>query len=275
MPLHSPGFAVVNTTTRYGHSQTYSAAVHMAVVCGLLFLVTSSQTPTLILKHPWVDTFPERGIRYAAPPELREGEASLGRRGSGGAEEPLPARVGELAPASRMPLAPPRLPHTEQIDLAAPPAVFDPNAPANVPLVTNLGLPWMKVDTDSAGPGKGNTIGNHGRNGMGDDDGEEAGVGNESGNYGNVTSHAMCLYCPEPPYSDEARKAKLQGLVTLRVLIGSDGRAKRIQVVKGLGMGLDESAARAVRAWRFVPARDAQKQPLATWVTIETRFQLF
>jgi periplasmic protein TonB len=275
MSFHPPEFALVPNTTRYGPSQTYSAAAHIAVVCGLLFLLTSSSV-RIPPKGPHViGGLPPSILHFLPPAEFRASEGSLGMKSGGGAEEPLPARAGQLAPRSSIPLVRPRLPHNEPIDLPAPPAVFDANAPANVPLVTNLGLPWMKVDTNSAGPGKGDTIGNHGRDGMGDDNGPEAGAGDNPGNYANVASYAMCLYCPEPPYTDEARKAKLQGLVTLRVLIGSDGRARRIQVVKGLGMGLDESAVQAIRAWRFVPARDAQKQPLATWATIETRFQLF
>jgi len=275
MPLHPPEFALVNNATRYGPAQSYSVAVHVGIACALLLLFAhTSQTPPFLKLGPMGD--PGHFILpYAPPPELREGQASLGRHGGGGEEEPLPARVGHLVPPSRMPLVPPRLPHTQQIDLPAPPAVFDPNAPANAPLVTNLGLPWMQKDTNSAGPGKGHTIGNHGQNGMGDDDGEEAGWGDTPGNYTDVVSHALCLYCPEPPYSDEARKAKLQGVVTLRVLIGNDGRARRVQVVKGLGMGLDESAVEAVQRWHFAPARDARRQPLATWVTIETHFQLF
>jgi protein TonB len=110
---------------------------------------------------------------------------------------------------------------------------------------------------------------------MGDDDSTGAGIGDTPGNYANVVSQAACLHCPEPPYTDEARKAKLQGNVTLRVLIGADGRAARIQLVKGLGLGLDEQALQAVRTWRFAPARDARSQPVPMWVTIETRFQLF
>jgi protein TonB len=153
--------------------------------------------------------------------------------------------------------------------------VFDPNVPAAVPTITNLGLPWMDKDTDSAGRDKGHAIGNHRSNGMGDDDGDEAGDGGPTGNYANVVSQPACLHCPEPPYTDEARKAKLQGNVTLRVLIGADGRAARIQLVKGLGLGLDEQALEAVRSWHFVPARDARRQPVPTWVIIETRFQLF
>jgi protein TonB len=84
-----------------------------------------------------------------------------------------------------------------------------------------------------------------------------------------------CLCCPEPGYTEEARKAKLQGKVLLQVLVGADGTAKRVKIVQGLGMGLDERAEEAVRAWRFSPGRDGAKRAVAAWVTIETRFQLF
>jgi TonB family protein len=271
MPFHPPELVY---HTRYGHSQLYSAAVHLAIVCGLSFLLTASRTGKVTHDSPFIAALPPSLLHYT-PPSAPKTEGTLGLPGGGGNQEALPARAGELAPFSRMPLAPPRLPHNEPIDLPAPPAVFDPNAPSDPRLVTNLGLPWMKLDTNSAGPGEGDTIGNGGRDGMGDDGEGGSGVGDTPGNYANVVSQAMCLYCPEPPYSDEARRAKRQGLVTLRVLIGSDGRTKRVRVVKSLGMGLDESAVQAIRAWRFVPARDAQKQPLAAWVTIETRFQLF
>jgi len=174
-----------------------------------------------------------------------------------------------------MPLVPPRLPHSERIDLPVPPAVFDANAPSSVQVVTGLGLPWANKDTNSAGADGGHGIGDRQGDNMGDDDGDKAGAGGPGRNFANVVSQAACLHCPEPPYTDEARKAKLQGNVTLRVLIGADGRATRIQLVKGLGLGLDEQALQAVRSWRFVPARDARRQPVPTWVTIETRFQLF
>jgi len=274
-PLHTDfRFALINTSTRYGSAQPLSMAVHLVIFASLLFLFASNHARTSSSPNS-IQSLGHSLLSYSPPPELREGVASLGLRGGGGANEPLPAKSGELAPLSRMPLAPPRLTHNEPVDLPAPPAVFDPNAPSDVRLVTNLGLPRAKRDTHSAGPGDGDTIGNGGRDGMGDDGEGGSGVGDQSGNYANVVSPAACVYCPEPPYSDEARKAKLQGLMTLRVLIGSDGRAKRIQIVKGLGMGLDESALAAIRNWRFAPARDARRQPIASWATIETRFLLF
>src|SRR5439155_7613078 len=62
---------------------------------------------------------------------------------------------------------------------------------------------------------------------------------------------SQCLRCPDPLYSDEARQAKMQGQVTMRVLVGLDGRARDIQVTRGIGLGLDENAVRAVRGWQF------------------------
>jgi protein TonB len=267
-------FSLVEVSVRGSSSQTISVLTHFLVFGAALILV-SARPPS----GPFPKPDPIRGIEGPilrnVPPEWRAGISSLGLHGRGGSDEPLPARKGLLAPASVVPLAPPRLVREEHLELPAPPAVFDANAPLSVPTIANLGLPWMNRDTNSAGPGKGHGIGNRGGDGMGDDFGDGAGEGEDAGNYANVSSHAACLYCPEPPYSDEARKAKLQGMVTLRVLIGSDGRAKRVQIVKGLGMGLDENALEAIRNWRFAPARDARRQPVASWATIETRFQLF
>jgi protein TonB len=267
-------FSSVETSTRYGSAQGISAFAHVAIFGGLFFLLASTTgkvhglRPTLL---PGLD----RPLQFFRPPAPKPGTPSLGLRGGSSGNESEAARKGNLAPLSSMPLAPPRMPHTDHAELPVAPAVFDPNASAAVPITTDLGLPWMNKDTNSSGTDKGHGIGNHRGNGMGDDDGDGAGAGDTSGNYANVVSQAACLHCPEPPYTDEARKAKLQGNVTLRVLIGTDGRAARIQLVKGLGLGLDEQALQAVRSLRFVPARDARRQPLPTWVTIETRFQLF
>ncbi len=66
-----------------------------------------------------------------------------------------------------------------------------------------------------------------------------------------------------------------QGKITVRVLVGIDGRAQKIRIVKGLGLGLDQQTVETIRGWHFIPARDAHRQPVAVWVTIETAFRLF
>ena len=76
-------------------------------------------------------------------------------------------------------------------------------------------------------------------------------------------------------YSDEARHVKIQGTVTLRVLVGMDGRASDIHIVRGVGYGLEERAVETVRSWKFTPARDARGRAAAAWVTIEAVFRLF
>jgi protein TonB len=267
-------FSIVETSTRYGSAQSISAFTHVAILTGL-FLLFASTHPTVTGLQPTPFPGLEHKLHFFRPAEQTTGKPSLGPLGRGSNNDSELAKVGNLAPASSRPIVPPRLTHSDNVELPAPPAVFDPNAPSVVPTITNLGLPWMDKDNDSAGKEGGDGIGNRRGNTMGDDDGSGAGAGGPNGTYANVVSQPACLHCPEPPYTDEARKAKLQGSVTLRVLIGTDGRAARIQLVKGLGLGLDEQALLAVRNWRFVPARDARRQPVPTWVTIETRFQLF
>jgi TonB family protein len=58
-------------------------------------------------------------------------------------------------------------------------------------------------------------------------------------------------------------------------LVNGDGRAAQIRIVQGIGFGLDERAAEAVRGWKFIPARDASRRSVPTWVTIEAVFRLF
>ena len=67
----------------------------------------------------------------------------------------------------------------------------------------------------------------------------------------------------------------MQGTVTLRVLVGADGKASEIRVIRGVGFGLDERAVQTVRGWKFNPAHDANHHALAAWITIEAVFRLF
>ncbi|MGB9466467.1 MAG: energy transducer TonB, partial [Candidatus Acidiferrum sp.] len=82
-------------------------------------------------------------------------------------------------------------------------------------------------------------------------------------------------YCPPPLYSDDARKAKYQGTVTLMVTVTPDGRATNISVVKGPGMGLEEKAIESVRTWKFRPATGPSGKVVAVIVPIEVTFRLY
>ena len=78
---------------------------------------------------------------------------------------------------------------------------------------------------------------------------------------------------PEPEYSEEARAAKWQGAVLLQVLVDENGVPQDIQVVRPLGLGLDQKAIEAVQQWRFKPGLKDGK-PVAVSANIEVNFRL-
>jgi protein TonB len=156
-----------------------------------------------------------------------------------------------------------------------PPTILDPDAAAILAQTEKLGLPWMPKDTNSPGSGDKDGIGTGNKGTLGDGDNGPAGIGGSDRPYGPGFIAPGCAYCPYPTYTDEARHGKVQGSVTLAVLVGADGRAQEVRIVKGIGFGLDERAVETVRGWRFIPARDGAKHALAAWVTVEAVFRLF
>lgn len=86
----------------------------------------------------------------------------------------------------------------------------------------------------------------------------------------------MCSYCPVPQYSPGALHDKIQGYLTLDVVIGTDGRAHNIVVKKSLGHGLDEQAIRALHdVWLFKPATGPDGKPATVHMMIEIDFHLY
>ena len=73
----------------------------------------------------------------------------------------------------------------------------------------------------------------------------------------------------EPVYTEEARIARQEGSVLLRVEIDAEGRPRNFEVVRMLGLGLDERAIEAARNWKFRPAkRRGEKIPFRTLLEI-------
>ena len=90
----------------------------------------------------------------------------------------------------------------------------------------------------------------------------------------NGVTTPTCAYCPNPEYSQEARKAKLEGNVTVQAVVTADGRAENISVLQGLGSGLDQKAIDTVKSWRFNPAHNSHGDPVATKVPMHVTFKL-
>jgi TonB family protein len=76
-----------------------------------------------------------------------------------------------------------------------------------------------------------------------------------------------------PAYTDEAKAAKISGSVLLSIVVGTDGLAHDINVVRGIDSGLDLNAVDAVQKWHFQPGTK-DGVPVAVQAQIEVNFKL-
>jgi len=113
----------------------------------------------------------------------------------------------------------------------------------------------------SQGPGAGTGAGAGQGIGAGDGSGAGLGEGTGGGTGGGPYRPGSGI---EPPrllrevkaeYTDEGRRRGITGEVLLEIIVQSDGSVGQVTVLRGLGAGLDQRAAGAVRQWRFSPAR--------------------
>ena len=85
---------------------------------------------------------------------------------------------------------------------------------------------------------------------------------------------AAQLRNPGPAYPFLSRRAREEGVVLLKVLVGTDGRAARLEIEDSSGFErLDDAALKTVGKWRFVPASQAG-QPREAWVLVPITFSL-
>ena len=88
-------------------------------------------------------------------------------------------------------------------------------------------------------------------------------------------SYPGCIHCPNPQYPTTASGYGTQGTVILEVVIGADGRAGSILVLKELPHGLTEKAIAAVQSWQFKPATGPDGKPAAVVMPIEMTFRVY
>ncbi|MDQ5844316.1 MAG: energy transducer TonB [Acidobacteriota bacterium] len=88
-----------------------------------------------------------------------------------------------------------------------------------------------------------------------------------------VDIRVIIISKPQPSYTKEARRNRIQGFVSLKVLLSANGQVSRIRIVKGLPAGLTESAIRAACKIKFKPAmKDGEN--VSQWVIAEYIFRL-
>ncbi len=203
-----------------------------------------------------------------------------GGGGGGGDRSKLDASKGALPKLSHEQITPPTavVRNVEPKLEVAPSIIVPPNL--NAPQLPNIGDPTARGAIASNGTGSQSGIGAGSGGGLGIGTGRGLGPGSVAGygggafRVGGGVSAPRAIYSPDPDYSEEARKAKVQGVVTLWMIVGPDGNPRDIRVQRSLGMGLDEKAIAAVRTWRFEPARkDGQAVPVQ--INVEVMFRLY
>jgi protein TonB len=254
-----------------------SVLVHVVVILALIlpYYISQMLNPVKQAKVEVVDISP-----YL--PQLPPSANKAGGGGGGGARTPTPPSKGkapqftvnQMAPPEVMPKIKPLLPVTPS--LLGPPQLKLPQMASN-----HFGDPLEGIPgPPSAGPGFGGGIGTGQGTGIGSGTGAGLGPGQGAGTGGGVysvggnVSAPIPIYKPEPPYSEQARKAKYQGTCVLWIVVDAQGNVTSAQVVKPLGMGLDENALKTVKTWKFKPAQ-RNGAPVPVRVMVEVQFRLF
>jgi len=99
-------------------------------------------------------------------------------------------------------------------------------------------------------------------------------AGVEPSKVGGPVTAPVPIKKPEPPYSEKARLARLQGTTVLWLVVDAQGDVGQETVVKPLGLGLDERALRTVRTWKFKPST-RNGTPVPVRVMVEISFKMF
>jgi TonB family protein len=128
-------------------------------------------------------------------------------------------------------------------------------------------------------PGGGEGSGIHPGSGQGPGSGPGFGPGNgglgDGYTVGNGVSAPRLIREVKPGYTSDAMRARIQGLVRLQAIVLPDGSIGNARVVRSLDdrFGLDEEAVKAVKQWRFEPAR-REGRAVPVIVEIELSFAL-
>lgn len=109
--------------------------------------------------------------------------------------------------------------------------------------------------------------------GPGFDEGIGGGAGGGPYRPGSGIEPPRLLHEVKARYTETARRRGLTGSVVLEIVVRDDGTVGDVAVVRGLGDGLDEQAASAVRSWRFAPATRLGR-PVDVIVEVEVDFSL-
>jgi periplasmic protein TonB len=206
------------------------------------------------------------------PPPMKLEKTTMG--GGGGQRGPTPVARGHLPKFAEIQITPPKAPPLEQSKIPMPDPTIEVQknlkmADNNMP---NIGMPSSNVVGSSLGNGTNGTgVGSGGGPGLGPGSG-----GNCCGGLrqiGGGVSQPIPISTPEPEFSEEARKKKQPGIVTVELIVDTHGRPQNVRLVRGVGMGLDEKAIEAVRLYTFHPTME-NGRPVPVKMDVQVNFEI-
>jgi periplasmic protein TonB len=254
--------------TRKMEAGMLSILAHAAVLAFVYLMVHEAEKPTppneniVFVNNPIVSPFEGDG---------RDG----GGGGGGGKNQPAPPATGRMPETTRVQMIPPDPDNPKPLMPAEDLLAQVPSVQMPIDIPQDYSLPIGDISAPpngslSSGPGSGGGIGTGRGTGVGS--GTGAGVGPGSGGgmgggsgggigsgvgpyvVGNGVKPPTVLMNPLPAYTEEARKARAEGIVLIQAVIRKDGTVDSFKVLRGLGYGLDESAINTIATkWRFKP----------------------
>jgi TonB family protein len=255
-------------------STLLSGALHGAFIA--LILLTTGVKTTLVKNTDHIILFTPLDVMKYEVTVPQPDDAG----GGGGMRAKTAASIGNLPPRKlKQFLAPMVKSENAHPTLAVEPSIIaSPEIAVPQLNLAQYGDPHGVIGPPSAGRGKGGGIGDGDGTGVGPGEGPGAGPGHNGGISGHggfqgSVTEPVLLYKVDPEYSEEARKAKLQGVVLVRAVIDARGQVQNIEVAQGLGLGLDERAMAAVEKWKF-RAGMRNGKPVATSALIQLTFRL-
>jgi len=216
---------------------------------------------------------------------LHSSKQDVSGGGGGGDRDVVPAPKARLPKLAMEQITPPQivLRNNKPKLTAEPTVVVPPQVQLAENHMPNLGNPkaaLLPSAPPSNGTGAGGGIGSGSGGGVGEGHGAGVGPGSGGGIGGGVykvgggITAPQPIDTPDPEYTEEARRAKVQGTCILWLIVDAEGHPRDIRVVRGLGYGLDAKALETVKQWRFQPARK-DGQPVNVQVSVEVGFRLY
>lgn len=259
------GFADRVRPRRSSGAMGFAIVAH-ALVLLVIFALASARRQELAPK-------PEVLLGLTAPPVMLPVAPVVTRVGGGGGHpENAKAAQGRLPRFAKEQIVPLKAPPMEAPKLAAEPTV---DVQRDLKMATNtlpnFGMPNSTSHGVSMGEGTGTGIGSGNGGGLGHGSGGNAGGGLY--HLGSGVRAPTVLVQSDAEFSEEARKAKFSGSVQVYLWVEADGTPSHVQVVRGVGMGLDEKAVEAVRKYKFRPATKDGK-PVAVDLYIDVNFEI-